>query len=443
MKLVKYHLLAHLPVVELKSKALMSSITFGFELEALANYNLEFADIVENLNSCFDRLSFELGMDSSIKPMRVYTKTFEAQFGVFPFTPIYLNKTLKGLQDLNSHGFQTNKSCGFHIHIKFPFMTKEASAWILLATLDDKEFQKKLLTFEKYKFFNTNHANKSQFSALMFKALKNKDYTTLQCLMTSAKEVVLRLHPQGTVEWRGPRNFLNEGNPDTIKKFILLLYDIVSFWNKALDLDTLPNTGFTKEDFKNLILKRVRFPNKVSATAGILVEKSDPKAVAYFLKHNFDKTFKERDGLVITFTDNKLTITSKAEEPFKLICATDDLWDVKIIIPGASNTPVFVDLSDTINWTNVDIIGSSLRDLSIYKAVDSSFIFENATNIELNRYSKITRCSFKKVIFQNINPLNPIKVEFNDCHFLGSAVIPPSQNITPIVNGKEIPNTKL
>ena len=37
--------------------------------------------------------------------------------------------------------------------------------------------------------------------------------------MSEEKMRLLRNHPQGTIEWRGPRNFLNKQNVNDIKTF--------------------------------------------------------------------------------------------------------------------------------------------------------------------------------------------------------------------------------
>jgi hypothetical protein len=323
--MVIYDLSSKRVTISLESKALMSSITFGFELEAILlmdrfekNPNPQ---LIVKLKECFSNISFKLDEDDSIEvnteikdPRKRYA--FEAKFGVFPFTPLYLNKTLKGLQSLNNVGIVTNSSCGFHIHLGFPKMTREAGAWLILAIADDAEFQKTLIKFKEFDFFSPQYAD-TRFLTLLSEALYERNYKKLADILTTNKYRVIRLHPQGTVEWRGPRDFLNKENPGVIKEFVLHLYKIVSWMNNAFDLKVLPTTGFTREDFENISLNFLDF--SYQQTTRNKLRK---------LVSNYPVSFKKLLGIInineifnihATEVDGRLRldITNCEEDPFK------------------------------------------------------------------------------------------------------------------------------
>ena len=74
--------------------------------------------------------------------------------------------------------------------------------------------------------------------------------------MSSTKydlHLVLRIHPQGTLEWRGPRNFLNEDNLELIKKFFYKLIDVAKMFADCMDKTTIGKTNISKNIFIKML----------------------------------------------------------------------------------------------------------------------------------------------------------------------------------------------
>ena len=65
------------------------------------------------------------------------------------------------------------------------------------------------------------------------KAIKEKNYTRVLRALSDDKYRLFRIHPYGTIEWRGPRNFLDSNDfkiiKDFYKKFNTYIYAKWSF----------------------------------------------------------------------------------------------------------------------------------------------------------------------------------------------------------------------
>jgi hypothetical protein len=429
METVRYNLITKQTTLSLESKALMSSITFGFELEAILTEGSY--DINYTLRNCFNGLEYNVGQDNSINPDQPNDIPFEAQFGVFPFTPLYLNKMLKGLQKLKDNGIITNDSCGFHVHLKFPRLTQEAGAWLILAIADDLEFQKELLHFKEFDFFDKPYA-KTDFLLALHEFLKTKKYAKLQNTLDTSKYRVIRLHPQGTVEWRGPRNFLNEGNPKTIKEFVLLLYKIVSWMNNAMDLKILPTTKFSLQDFKNISLDSLDFNKpKLKNTIdykSLFDPKSDRKAIRQIRPL---LELANLNNLLVKFNEGRISIDiSHIHKPIFKDLQNTILKDIEIIYKGGTSKKIPVVACDNCVFISQDKdleVGaehfsaktSIFKDIEIYMSsinltdcqiINSGILCGTRTTVNLNK------CIINK------SEIIAFKATLKDCVIKGSEI---------------------
>lgn len=265
---------------------LRNSFKIGFELEAFApmgsfydedyseeccNYLNEcdddrLGDFYNNINSFFNRkygLRGYTHYDSSVKNYYNGYNGFEWSSPILEFTPTNLMKVKKMLIDLDNQDIHINSSCGFHTHFSYEGINDGDAAWIMLyiatnptayLTFTEFEYRKDYEMFpENVHFYNQRYADK-EFLDKIKESFENKDYNTLSENLCDYKYRVLRIHPQGTLEWRGPREFLNSKNG--IENYIKRLHEVVDVISTALNTKEIK--GVSREEFLEN-LKCVRF----------------------------------------------------------------------------------------------------------------------------------------------------------------------------------------
>jgi hypothetical protein len=268
----------------LQEAYLMSEYTFGFELEGFDKEKRAFNVIEKIINNYFD-IQGEVKIDTSLVPSDKKTeRPFEYASGKLNFTPKNIQSLLNLLTNLDKEGLVTNKSCGFHIHIGFPYISEQDMVWLTLNLSINKDMLDSILKFKKYEFYNVKFAS-IRFLENIKKAFLDSDFLEVRKYLTSDKYRVLRLHPQGTLEWRGPREFLDQHNVEDIKDFVSLLYRFVKWIDTTLDSNVL-NVEGRKPIKKNDILSILSFKK------GEIIEKSgrfdfdqDPTVIPLVIKN--------------------------------------------------------------------------------------------------------------------------------------------------------------
>jgi len=230
-----------------EAERLMSQFTFGFELEAYLNDSYanvdEFKDFVRNFFSETNNINNSrvvIKGDSSINPDGFVTChecdgtgnidgdtceecdgrgwynpgydgdlfTFEIASPILAFTPQNLSKTIEFLTTaVNEYDVTTNGTCGFHIHIGFPFIFANSidMLWALCNLVLNPELFNSIKEFNGVKLFNKHYATIMPFINLKNYLIKNKldKYDILQAIRiiyNSEKYRAFRQHPQGTLE---------------------------------------------------------------------------------------------------------------------------------------------------------------------------------------------------------------------------------------------------
>ena len=265
---------------------LRNSFKFGFELEAFApmgsfydegyenescNYlndcdDERLGDFYDNITSFFNRnygLRGHTHYDGSVKDYYDGYNGFEWSSPILDFTPTNLMKVKKMLLDLDNQDIHINYSCGFHTHFSYNGLNDGDAAWIMLyiatnpaayLTFTEFEYRKNYELFPtNIHFYNQRYADKEYLDKIK-ESFENKDYSTLSNYLCDDKYRVLRIHPQGTLEWRGPREFLNSKNG--IENYIKRLYEVVDVINAALSMKEIK--GVKRDEFLEN-LKDVRF----------------------------------------------------------------------------------------------------------------------------------------------------------------------------------------
>ena len=131
---------------------LRSEYKIGFELEAC--YKDGDLSEVRNFFKKYWSIGGTLGRDSSIIPDSSNDIVFEYSTNPFNITPKNIDMMIKMLSKLNQNNIYTNKSCGFHVHVSFPYLKDTDLFWIICNIAVNDDVQDTLLHFKKYDFFD-------------------------------------------------------------------------------------------------------------------------------------------------------------------------------------------------------------------------------------------------------------------------------------------------
>ena len=282
----------------LEENLLRSDFTFGFELEGCASYDYydsysnEYSEydspeydlerhngnevtgelakaIDDNLNKLMnadvskDRLKYgEIENDVSIEPDNDDDYTFEWASPVLECTPYNFNRVIKMLSSLESIGIYTNESCGIHHHLSYKGITEREMIWIYVNLCMDTEFRDFMSTVDGYELTSSEWASSSTLDDIA-EAIKEKNYTRVLRALSDDKYRLFRIHPYGTIEWRGPRNFLDSNDFKIIKDFYKKFNTYINKVIEYQDNKVIFGTDITKKEFfDNLVKAKDENPNR-------------------------------------------------------------------------------------------------------------------------------------------------------------------------------------
>ena len=245
---------------ELLEGVTTGEFTFGFELEAIyidknndydpeAISQNEFIEDVLQGKIESNGITGKIVSDSSIDTRGNYDIGFEFVSDPYSFNSKNLTamfKTLKGLKNIN---VVTNSSCGFHVHVKYPSLSKDDMRWIIACVSDNDSYRDIVTQFKQYDFYNLEYASIEVLDVIQ-NAIIDKNDGDIVDNLDESKYNVLRIHPQGTLEWRGPRDFLNSNDESEIHDFIIHLFGYVRMISKCLDQKSVGS--YSKKEFYNL-----------------------------------------------------------------------------------------------------------------------------------------------------------------------------------------------
>lgn len=205
--------------------------------------------------------------------IRSEAETFEWASPIFNVTPENLSIIIDFLsKSVKYQNISTNDTCGFHIHIGFPDpkTVDRDMFWVLcqLAAEPDSKMLKEISYFNTIQLSESTYATFDLIDDLRdtlynmeeasdYKYAKESDLNGYFLNMfDTGKYQILRQHPQGTLEWRGARGFLDSKRRLIIKKFILnKLYPFLKWISIALDKKTIQINDFiiTRELFDKVL----------------------------------------------------------------------------------------------------------------------------------------------------------------------------------------------
>ena len=227
---------------------------------------------------------------------------FEFPTPPMSLTPANVKHCIEFLDDCHKSGIYTDHTCGFHVHFSFPQMTVQDMAWIVCQIALNDGYIREITKFDTGDYpidFLSRWAN-TDFLYNIRKCFESDSIDTkeLSSILSSDKYRILRLHPQKTIEWRGPRNFLNDDNLDLIYKFFYKLINVSKIFAKCMDeksIKGVSRANFDKMiDFTNIDTKIKDFKNVNENNSDIYLKiaKKIVKNPLNLLKikdyHNFD-----------------------------------------------------------------------------------------------------------------------------------------------------------
>lgn len=268
---------------KLQEGLLHSEFTFGFELEAILrgdstiaddayeDYSRsgdEYIDLVHNeIKNTLDyylksgsspQVSGKsyVHVDSSIDPDNDEDFPFEYSSPILMATPKNFARVIKLLSEMPKNDMRTNDTCGFHHHLSFKGMSYRDLVWIYCCLACDTDALKKFSEFNGHEFKHWNYASFDNILSLA-SALLEREWDKAAEYIDDEKYRAFRLHPQGTLEWRGPREFLDKNNIEEIKGFYKLFSLLISKVSAYMDMDTLPDSTISKKEFFKELDERV------------------------------------------------------------------------------------------------------------------------------------------------------------------------------------------
>jgi len=207
---------------------LMSNLDVGFEIEGMSlesNYSFikkkakEFGIVFWTGDSSIvvDQEMWDVGIyeDDEIYEHEEVIP-FEINTRCVTITPKNILKVYKFFEDLYYEGLVTNDTCALHLHVKrVDEKLKSQSALytsaMMLAYLVETKKYESFLTFEHEKM---SHSFWSDEKSMLeeYEYLKKTIDNDSKKLSTKRKRGLFHIHETGTLEWRGPRGFL-DANP--------------------------------------------------------------------------------------------------------------------------------------------------------------------------------------------------------------------------------------
>ena len=186
----------------------------------------------------------------------VFIRTFEYSSPVMDFTPSNIKKIWDFFKENKGKDklIFTNDSCGFHHHISWKEITGEDAAWILSQiAIDDKAID--LLSNmshaeddgRKYDFNFVTEYSALDDLELIKEGIMEFDFEKIAKHLNTEKFSMINNHSLKTLEWRGPRDFLDTNSMTDIKNFYAQLWKVVSMITRELDKKEI--RGMSKENY--------------------------------------------------------------------------------------------------------------------------------------------------------------------------------------------------
>ena len=129
--------------------------------------------------------------------------------------------------------------------------------WLLIVLSTNDEYRELFSEFKDINFIHESYASDEFLDVIREIIIDTEGNITssLMRLFDDNKARLLRIHPSGTLEWRGPRNFMNSKNFSLISDFFVRLYKVADLIDKISKIKsvTVDNKVFTKDSLINYL----------------------------------------------------------------------------------------------------------------------------------------------------------------------------------------------
>lgn len=239
----------------LLEKKLTTDFTFGFELEAIwltdDGYNSDEDDSFNGYAADIEDFFIKAGLpggdlhgDCSLDSDG-QGETFEWASPVLPFNVASIQKVINMFRKGLGNDFIVNHSCGFHNHISFKDISLEDVIWIMSKLALDDRARELFSDFEGIKL--VTHWSDDSYLDNLKDAILNNNYKDIVKYCATDKYSVVNVHYNKTLEWRGPRGFLEEEDMGLIIKFYQRLHKIITWMTNVLDENEI--NGVDKKNY--------------------------------------------------------------------------------------------------------------------------------------------------------------------------------------------------
>lgn len=346
--------------------------------------------------------------------------TFEYGSPIIDFNPTNINKIYHFLKKVPELQIYTNETCSFHTHMSFKDLDKINGAWVMCCLAIDEEMQETLRHLKtknsNIDFFHGKWARTYLFDNLK-EYLINHEYKEISRLLDSTdKYNLVRVHPAGTLEWRGPRNFLNDSDIEAIHGYILKLYKVIVKLSQIVNAQTYSGSGIT--------INRKEIESQVSITRDFKSPAQNKKDA----KINSLSTAIQKNPLILTKISNDKFKDFFNEYPNKIAeyfwYDADDRDGKPKIILGLNNYKINFIINEIYKGGNLTTV------LKLYNLLDINL------NDKLNDDTKKNVInSLLKSLFQNQYSGNVFKQLFKDYEVMDNKYLP---YIYEFINDKDI-----
>lgn len=340
------------------------------------------------------------------KRIRNEEYVFEWGSPIFNLTMENIKLILNFLDKAFELSFETNITCSTHVHIGFPDKTQidKDMFWVLLNIIneDDEETIKNVSKFKKFNFVNISYASIDYIKRAKYILMNEGSdglLDVINFIYNNNKYRILRIHPQGTLEWRGPRNYMNSQNRQIIREFFLTkLYPFIKKISKFLDT--------TEITIKGKIISKKEIYEMLDTKTSPVIKKVD----------NVSRKFVSR----ILSNPNASRYISILYRKYKWLIR-NNIQDVNFDIEKLINNNEFVITEGS--FLKTDETNNIINNVTI----DGEVVFENFN---------LKNCKFNRGVF-NFCSIAPETdevslgiVEFNRCMVIANKIIGTSQSDT-------------
>lgn len=175
---------------------------------------------------------------------------FEWATPIFKATPKAFEGFVHTLYNLlEDNEIYTDDDCGFHHHLMYNGMNERDCIWIYCNLAMDNDFITETIDFDDFSLYSQQWSSIKPFQKIK-QFIEWNDWEEVLKELSTDKYRLFRIHPQGTLEWRGPRDFLNDGSLEVIKNFYYKhLQKVIMKFIEYNRSTTLFGTNISKNEF--------------------------------------------------------------------------------------------------------------------------------------------------------------------------------------------------